>query len=394
MDKNQEFYQNKKNYGEICTPVREQMLNYLIKEKFLSEFTTEEEKLKVLENLGISEKLELIQQLINNKLDISLLGRYVTEETLNRRLQDLKPKNEKSKGYYSSYDELVENNPANSVGDWAIVNVEGTKYVFKFTNEGWVQGEVFDTDINLSEYAKLSDIELLQTLLISGVNIKTINGQSLLGEGNLVIESGGGGEPVDLSDYVTKEYLYNIQNPLKATLYVSPTLVEYTGEPKNFTITCVAKKGNTTVNPNSTTISYRGITDTINGAYVAQVSEKGNTTFNVTCTYGEETANCSATITLTLPTYLGFSTAQEAAYLDLNVLSKKILSKIQMTESLQNNVKGNYLWIVSPYRVTDVATDPGFTYKVKMLAINNINGLYYYRSSSALDVSHLTYYIK
>ena len=394
MDKNQEFYQNKKNYGEICTPVREQMLNYLIKEKFLSEFTTEEEKLKVLENLGISEKLELIQQLINNKLDISLLGRYVTEETLNRRLQDLKPKNEKSKGYYSSYEELVENNPANSVGDWAIVNVEGTKYVFKFTNEGWVQGEVFDTDINLSEYAKLSDIELLQTLLISGVNIKTINGQSLLGEGNLVIESGGGGEPVDLSDYVTKEYLYNIQNPLKATLYVSPTLVEYTGEPKNFTITCVAKKGNTTVNPNSVTISYRGITDTINGAYVAQVSEKGNTTFNVTCTYGEETANCSATITLTLPTYLGFSTAQEAAYLDLNVLSKKILSKIQMTESLQNNVKGNYLWIVSPYRVTDVATDPGFTYKVKMLAINNINVLYYFRCSSDFDVSHLTYYIK
>lgn len=394
MDKNQEFYQNKKNYGEICTPVREQMLNYLIKEKFLSEFTTEEEKLKVLENLGILERLELIQQLINNKLDISLLSRYVTEETLNRRLQDLKPKNEKSKGYYSSYEELVENNPANSVGDWAIVNVEGTKYVFKFTNEGWVQGEIFDTEINLSEYAKLSDIELLQTLLISGVNIKTINGQSLLGEGNLVIESGGGEEPVDLSNYVTKEYLYNIQNPLKATLYVSPTLVEYTGEPKNFTVTCVAKKGNTTVNPNSTTISYRGITDTINGAYVAQVSEKGNTTFNVTCTYGEETANCSATITLTLPTYLGFSTAQEAAYLNLSVLSKKIVSKIQMTESLQNTVKGNYLWIVSPYRVTDVATDPGFTYKVKMLAINNINGLYYYRSSSALDVSHLTYYIK
>ena len=393
MDKNQEFYQNKNNYGEICTPVREKMLNYLIKEKFLSEFTTEEEKLKVLENLGISEKLELIQQLVNNKLDISLLGRYVTEETLNRRLQDLKPKNEKSKGYYSSYEELVENNPANSVGDWAIVNVEGTKYVFKFTNEGWVQGEIFDTDIDLSEYAKLSDIKLLQTLLISGVNIKTINGQSLLGEGNLVIESGGG-EPVDLSDYVTKEYLYNIQNPLKATLYVSPILVEYTGEPKNFTVTCVAKKGNTTVNPNSTTISYRGITDTINGAYIAQVSEKGNTTFNVTCTYGEETANCSATITLTLPTYLGFSTAEETTHLDLNVLSKKVLSNIQMTESLQNTVKGNYLWIVSPYRVTNVSTDPGFTYKVKMLAINNINGLYYYRSSSALDVSHLTYYIK
>ena len=284
MDKNQEFYQNKKNYGEICTPVREQMLNYLIKKNFLSEFSTEEEKLKVLENLGILEKLELIQQLINNKLDISLLDRYVTKETLNRRLQDLNLQDGKSKGYYSSYEELIENNLINSTGDWAIVDVEGTKYIYKFTNEGWVRGEIFDTNINLSEYAKLSDIELLQTLLISGVNIKTINGQSLLGEGNLVIESGEG-EPVDLSDYVTKEYLYNIQNPLKATLYVSPTLVEYTGEPKNFTITYIAKKGNTTVNPNSTTISYRGITDTINGAYVAQVSEKGNTTFNVTCTY-------------------------------------------------------------------------------------------------------------
>ena len=393
MDKNQEFYQNKKNYGEICTPVREQMLNYLIKKNFLSEFSTEEEKLKVLENLGILEKLELIQQLINNKLDISLLDRYVTKETLNRRLQDLNLQDGKSKGYYSSYEELIENNLINSTGDWAIVDVEGTKYIYKFTNEGWVRGEIFDTNINLSEYAKLSDIELLQTLLISGVNIKTINGQSLLGEGNLVIESGEG-EPVDLSDYVTKEYLYNIQNPLKATLYVSPTLVEYTGEPKNFTITYIAKKGNTTVNPNSTTISYRGITDTINGAYVAQVSEKGNTTFNVTCTYGEETANCSATITLTLPTYLGFSDAQNTTSLDLNVLSKRIVSNIQMTESLQNTVKGNYLWIVSPYRVTAVATDQGFTYKVKMLAVNNINGLYYYRSSSALDVSHLTYYIK
>jgi hypothetical protein len=48
MDKNQEFYQNKNKYGNICIPMREGILNYLIKEKFLSEFKTEEEKLKVL----------------------------------------------------------------------------------------------------------------------------------------------------------------------------------------------------------------------------------------------------------------------------------------------------------------------------------------------------------
>jgi hypothetical protein len=83
--------------------------------------------------------------------------------------------------------------------------------------------------IDLSEYAKLADIALLQPLLTSGVNIKTINGETILGEGNIEIK-GSGGEEIDLSDYVTKEYLYNIQNPLKATMYVSPTLKEYTGE--------------------------------------------------------------------------------------------------------------------------------------------------------------------
>ena len=65
-----------------------------------------------------------------------------------------------------------------------------------------------------------------------------------------------------------------------------------------------------------------------------------------------------------------------------------------MTESIQNVVEGSYLWIVSPYQVSMVATDPGFTYRVRMLAVENNTGLYYYRSSSAIDVSHLTYYIK
>lgn len=42
-----------------------------------------------------------------------------------------------------------------------------------------------------------------QDKLVSGENIKTINGESLLGEGNIVIQGGGG--DVDLSDYYTKE---------------------------------------------------------------------------------------------------------------------------------------------------------------------------------------------
>ena len=394
MDKNQEFYKNKNNYGEICTPVRENILNYLIKEKFLSEFSTEEEKLRVLENLGIIERLTLLQQLINIKADTTSLSRYVTEEELIRRLNSLKPKNEKSKGYYSSYEELFRNYPSGEDGDWAIVNVEGDWYVYKYTEgEGWNPSGTYDMSIDLSEYAKLADIALLQPLLTSGVNIKTINGETILGEGNIEIKGSGGGE-IDLSDYVTKEYLYNIQNPLKATMYVSPTLKEYTGEAQPINITCVTKKGNTTVTPDSVELSYRGITTTTNGFYTANIQEKGTTTFTAVCTYGEETATCSGTVNIVLPTYLGFSSVTTSNELDISSLSKRIVSNISMTESIQNVTEGSYLWIVSPFVVQRVATDPGFTYKVSMLAVDNKNGLYYYRSSSAIDVSHLTYYIK
>ena len=392
MDKNQEFYKNKNNYGEICVPMREKILNYLIKDKFLSEFSTEEEKLQVLENLGITQKIELLKQLINIKADITSLSRYITKEELTRRLSNLTPKNEKSKGYFSSFEELNRNYPVASENDWAIVNVDDTWFIYKFSQGTWEPSGTFDMTIDLSEYAKLVDLEALQPLLTSGVNIKTINGQSILGEGNIEIKQQE--QEIDLSNYVTKEYLYNIQNPLKATMYVSPALIEYTGEFLPVNISCVTKKGNTTVVPDSIELKYKGLTENINGTYVAEIQEKGVTTFTATCVYGEETVTCSGSVTLTLPTYIGFSSAAASYELNLSNLSKKIVSGISMTQSLQNTVAGNYLWIVSPYRVNSVATDPGFTYKVAMLAADNVNGLYYYRSSSALDVSHLTYYIK
>lgn len=393
MDKNQQYYKNKNNYENICVPVREGFLNYLIKEKFLSEFSTEEEKLQVLENLGIIYRLNLLRQLINNKADVSLLSRYVTEDNLVRRLEELRPKDEKSKGYYSSYEELLESCPEGQEGDWAIVNIGGTWYVYKYKINKWVSSGTYDISLDLSEYAKLIDLENLQPLLLSGVNIKTINGESVLGEGDIEIQ-GGSGTTIDLSDYVTKEDLYNLQNPLKATIYVSPTLVEYTGTVKNISINCVVKKGDTTVIPDSIELKYRGITANIGRTYTAEVHEKGITTFNATCYYGEETATCSGTVNLVLPTYLGFSSEETPENLNFQDFTKKVVSNMTMTETLQNTVSGNYLWIVSPYRLEAVATDRGFTYEVRMLTIDNINDLYYYRSNSALDISNLTYYIK
>lgn len=47
-------------------------------------------------------------------------------------------------------------------------------------------------------------LEAKQDVLVSGENIKTINGQSVLGEGDIEITGGSGGD-VDLTDYYTKE---------------------------------------------------------------------------------------------------------------------------------------------------------------------------------------------
>lgn len=53
-----------------------------------------------------------------------------------------------------------------------------------------------------------------QDTLVSGENIKTVNGESILGEGNITIEGGGGGGGGDLSGYATEEYVNNAVNAI------------------------------------------------------------------------------------------------------------------------------------------------------------------------------------
>lgn len=80
-------------------------------------------------------------------------------------------------------------------------------------------------DEMLEEYAQVDDLndfimvdELpdyladYQKKLVSGTNIKTVNGQSLLGEGNIVIEGGGGGSIITIDSALSSTSENPVQN--------------------------------------------------------------------------------------------------------------------------------------------------------------------------------------
>lgn len=58
--------------------------------------------------------------------------------------------------------------------------------------------------------SEIPDISVKQDTLVSGTNIKTINGESILGSGNITIEGGGN---VDLTNYYTKTETNALVNP-------------------------------------------------------------------------------------------------------------------------------------------------------------------------------------
>lgn len=64
---------------------------------------------------------------------------------------------------------------------------------------------------DISNLATKEELATKQDKLVSGTNIKTINGVTLLGEGNITIEGGSGN--VDLSDYYTKSETNSLVNP-------------------------------------------------------------------------------------------------------------------------------------------------------------------------------------
>lgn len=97
-------------------------------------------------------------------------------EDIYTQIQNAKETKEKGKGYFDSYSSLAQNIPSPEIGDWAIVkNFENGKwYIYKCVVRGyWKEtDEQYTSEVNLNGYTKDSDF-------------KTINGQSILGEGDI-----------------------------------------------------------------------------------------------------------------------------------------------------------------------------------------------------------------
>lgn len=82
----------------------------------------------------------------------------------------------------------------------------------EYATEQWVNEQGFLKEHqDVSNLATKEELATKQDKLVSGTNIKTINGVTLLGEGNITIEGGSGN--VDLSDYYTKSETNSLVNP-------------------------------------------------------------------------------------------------------------------------------------------------------------------------------------
>lgn len=136
--------------------------------------------------------INIIGTFFDNSIEhVVALAHQIKDLRLNKNQQEInedlydqiritKETKDKCKGYFDNYYSLSLNIPTPSIGDWAVVKNtdDGKWYIYKCIVEGYWKGttEEYTNTINLNEYTKRSDL-------------KTINGESILGEGDIEINN-------------------------------------------------------------------------------------------------------------------------------------------------------------------------------------------------------------
>lgn len=93
----------------------------------------------------------------------------------------------------------------------------------ELSNKGYITGipseYITETELNNKGYATTEALNGKQEKLTSGDNIKTINGQSILGKGNITIEGGNGNGNANIVELTQDEY-DNLEEKDENTIYV------------------------------------------------------------------------------------------------------------------------------------------------------------------------------
>lgn len=346
---------------------------YLLVENFLSEYNTDLEKQFVMQNILLLDKVPTEDS--TNLISSGVIYKIIRE----------------NKETVDTIIELINRLERNKLDKTDQISIDQE---FNDDSTNPVQNKIIKQYLDiLSEKIEELRESIRNSLTENNLNrlFKTINGESIIGQGNITIKQ------ESTENYITQEDLINYMNPLKIIASINPSFTEYTGEDIPTTITFVTKKGNTIINPDNitlTTVSNNTIEELHSTSVIKNINHKGSTTFTINCQFKNESNSVSITTIQSDPTYIGFLNTDNVQEVVLSELNKKILPNISMTETLNNTIKGSYLWIISPYAINKIATDPGFTFNVSMDLVTTINDLNYYRSSSQIDISNLTYYIK
>ena len=162
----------------------------------------------VLDNIEIPTKvsdLDNDEGFIDNTVN-DLQNYYKKSETYTKQEVDGKVSSVyKYKGSVATYQDL----PSTSLTIGDVYNVESTGDNYAWTGTVW---DKLGGDIDLSNYYNKTQTDTLlngkQDTLESGTNIKTINNQSILGNGNITIQGGGGTS--DYTDLTNKPSINNV----------------------------------------------------------------------------------------------------------------------------------------------------------------------------------------
>ena len=125
-------------------------------------------------------------------------------EDIYNKIDEVDSKQKKSKGYFTSLEELNNLLPNPEVGDWAVVLSNGSQLICYCTEEGvWtLTDEEYKEELDLMEYLKKSEL-------------KTINNQSLIGPGNIELDISGATNANSEHDGLMSKGSYSFLQTLK-----------------------------------------------------------------------------------------------------------------------------------------------------------------------------------